>query len=83
MFWLFSQEVWGILAPQPETEPSPPALEGKVLATGLPGKSPRSLPLKEVSHHHLCAILLAAYFQKVGLSGLIKQQHSLIFTVDR
>ena len=29
----------GILAPQPEIKPTPPALEGKVLTTGPPGKS--------------------------------------------
>ena len=29
----------GILAPQPGIEPAPPALEGKVLTTGLPRKS--------------------------------------------
>ena len=28
-----------VLAPQPGIEPTPPALEGEVLATGLPGKS--------------------------------------------
>ena len=31
----------GVLAPQPGIELTPPALEGKVLTTGLPGKSPR------------------------------------------
>ena len=30
----------GILAPRPGIEPVPPALEGKVLTTGLPEKSP-------------------------------------------
>ena len=29
----------GILVPQPAIEPRPPALEGRVLTTGLPGKS--------------------------------------------
>ena len=29
----------GILVPQPEIEPTPPALEAGVLTTGLPGKS--------------------------------------------
>ena len=31
--------MWGILAPQPGIELTPPALEGEVLTTGLPGKS--------------------------------------------
>ena len=39
MFWFFSCEALGILAPQPGVEPSPPTLEGEVLTTGLPGKS--------------------------------------------
>ena len=29
-----------MLTPQPGIEPSPPALEGKALTTGFPGKSP-------------------------------------------
>ena len=39
MFWFFGPEAGGILAPQPGIEPTPPALEGKVLTTGPPGKS--------------------------------------------
>ena len=39
MFWFFGQEACGILAPQPGIKSAPPALEGKVLTTGLPGKS--------------------------------------------
>ena len=40
MFWFFGREACGILAPQPGIELAPPALEGEVLTTGLPGKSP-------------------------------------------
>ena len=36
---VFGHEACGILAPQPGTEPTTPALEGKVLTTGPPGKS--------------------------------------------
>ena len=39
MFWFFSHEACGILAPQPGIEPATPALEGEVLTTGPPGKS--------------------------------------------
>ena len=39
MFWFFGREACGILAPRPGIEPAPPALEGEVLTTGLPGKS--------------------------------------------
>ena len=34
----FGQEVCGALAPQSESKPTSPALEGKVLTTGPPGK---------------------------------------------
>ena len=50
-------EACGILAPQPGTEAASPALEGRFLTTGPPGKSPgaclsfpASSPLKG-SHH--------------------------------
>ena len=34
------------LVPQPGVEPTSPALEGGVVTTGLPGKSPRYILLK-------------------------------------
>ena len=44
MLWFLGCEASGISAPrpgiEPETEPAPPALKGKILTTGLPGKSP-------------------------------------------
>ena len=40
MFWSFGPEACGILAPGPGIEPAPTALEGEVLTTGPPGKSP-------------------------------------------
>ena len=43
-FWFPGHEACGMLAPQPGIEPIPPALEGEVLTTGLPG-SPRSGPI--------------------------------------
>ena len=39
MFWDFGCEASGILTPQPGAKPFLTALEGEVLATGLPGKS--------------------------------------------
>ena len=39
MFWFFGLGACEILAPWPGIELVPPALEGKVLTTGLPGKS--------------------------------------------
>lgn len=38
-FWLFGHKTWETLAPRPEIEPAPPALEGKVLTPGPPGTS--------------------------------------------
>ena len=40
-FGFFGCEVCGILVPQPGIESTLPALEGKVLTTGSPGKSPQ------------------------------------------
>ena len=40
MFCFFGHEACGVLAPWPGIEPTPPALEGKVLTTGPPGKRP-------------------------------------------
>ena len=42
MFWSFGPKAYGILAPQPGIEPAPPALEGEVPTSGMPGKSPGS-----------------------------------------
>jgi len=39
VFWFFGREACGISAPRPGIKPTDPALEGKVLATGHPGKS--------------------------------------------
>ena len=41
--YLFGHEACGILAPCPGIEPIPTALEGEVLITGSPGKSPSPL----------------------------------------
>ena len=41
MFGVSDPKACGILTPQPGIEPSPDALEGKVLTTGAPGKSLR------------------------------------------
>ena len=39
MFCFIGREACGILASQPGMEPTLPALEGRLLTTGLPGKS--------------------------------------------
>ena len=38
LFWFSGHQACGILAPQPRIKPVPPALEGRVLTTGSPGK---------------------------------------------
>ena len=40
MYWFFSQESCGTLASQPGIKPTPLVLEGEVLTTETPGKSP-------------------------------------------
>ena len=42
MFWPH-QAACGILMPQPGIEPVPPASEGRILTTGLPGKSQKNV----------------------------------------
>ena len=53
MFWFFGCEARRILAPGPGIEPAPPALEGKVLIVGLPGKSLSCLLLKFIECYSL------------------------------
>ena len=45
MVWLFGCKACGILASPPGIEPAPPVLEGEVVTTGPPGKSPRASTL--------------------------------------
>jgi len=47
LFCFFDHEACGILAPRSSFEPEFPALEGKILITGLPGKSQVFNPLEE------------------------------------
>ena len=39
MLWFFGHKACGISAPRPGIKSAPPAMEGEVLTTGLPGKS--------------------------------------------
>ena len=50
VFWFFGRKAHGFLAPRPGIEPAPPALEGKVLTTGPPGKSPNVFLKNDVKH---------------------------------
>ena len=40
VFFFFGHEACGILAPRQGIKPTTPVLEGKILTTGPPGKSP-------------------------------------------
>ena len=52
MLRFFDSQAYGVLAPQPGIKPSPPALEGEVLTTGPPGKSPRlTFLIKEIIYN--------------------------------
>ena len=69
MFWLFGLKACGILIPQSEFEPSPPALEAEVLTTGPPGEGPNwdyfsiqvLLSLNVRNSRHLGAITKKTY----------------------
>ena len=54
MFWFFSHEACGILAPTPVVEPIPPAVKGEVLTTGPPGKSLHFITLKSTGLSCTC-----------------------------
>ena len=43
MSWCCGCKACGILAPWPGIEPAPFALEGEVLTTGPPGRSPQTI----------------------------------------
>ena len=61
MFWFFGRKACGILAPQLGIEPAPPALEGKVPTTGLPGKSQKILILGVCYRLNICVTPLNSY----------------------
>ena len=46
------------LVPWPGIEPEPPALEGEVLSTGLPGKSPKIIYLNVKKDKEICHTLV-------------------------
>ena len=48
MFWFFGHKTYGISVSRPGIEPTTPALEGKILITGPPGKS--------LGQHFYCCI---------------------------
>ena len=80
MFCFIGPEACGVLAPLPNTQPTPPALEGKVLTTGPPGKF--WIFLIKLS---TIPISLKALLQSVGTSfgGLIIGQEGSHFGVQR
>ena len=63
MFWFFCCKVPRILAPQAGIKPAAPALEGKMLTTGSPGKSV-FLYFKNCFSHLWLSLLLVAKNKK-------------------
>ena len=65
MFWFFDCQSCRILAPWPGIEPAPTILEGEVLTTGPPGKSPRfslkwtEAPTYASFNHHFGRLLVS------------------------
>ena len=51
MFCFFGGEACEILTPQPGIKPKSPALEGSILTTGLPGKSPQASSCPSITIH--------------------------------
>ena len=88
MFWFLGCKAFGISAPWPEMKPIPSTLEGKLLTTGLPGKSQDSAHPK--SGHFLESLLYACSPESLiinyipwlpisGLSGVF--QSGLVFPI--
>ena len=67
MFWFFGREACGILAPRPEIVPAPPALEGKVLTTGRPGKSLHKFFVYLVTLKRISAAAISWLLTRAGL----------------
>ena len=57
-----------ILPPQPGAEPMFPALEGRFLTTGLPGKS----LMLQALYHQVCLFMQFSWKSSGGLMGLVK-----------
>ena len=73
IFWFIGCEAHGILAPWPEFTPTCPALEGKVLTTGLPGV-PRVYFLMETDEKPYIYIYLYTYGCKNTCSHFLCSQ---------
>lgn len=88
MFWFLGCQAFGISAPWPEMKPTPSTLDGKVLTTGLPGKSQDSAHPKSghFLESFLCACspesLIINYIPWLPISGLSGAfQSRLVFPI--
>ena len=66
MFWFFGREACGILVPRSGIKPTTPALEGRFLTTGPPGRSLLTLCL----HCLITCLSSSLKGEKVGTMGL-------------
>ena len=69
MLWCFGHEACGILPPQSGPGPTHPALEGEVLTTGLPGKSPVELKFSILETTLVIYVCLESYFMYISVLG--------------
>ena len=78
--WCFGPDACGVLAPWPGIEPSPPALQGKVLTTGLP-ENTQGLFIFKASCRRVSAskIAIQSFQQKVLIIFLCSQSRLLPF----
>ena len=70
MFVFFGSEARGVLVPWPGIEPVYPALEGKVLTTGPPGKSPFTFWCVDIEKRKRKTVLLRSCFEAHPLEFL-------------
>ena len=78
MFWFFAHEACGILACQLGIKPSPPALQGEVLTTGLPEKFPHFPLVKTLKDTPLIFVITIISQNKDTVMSQKKQENLII-----
>ena len=82
MFWFLGHKAYGFLAPRLRIEPAPPALEGEVLTTGLPGESlylPLSFVEVDVAAWNPCfAVLFLHLWHLAAFCQMVITEQALV-----